>query len=129
MGAVLGLVLELAGTSARQAAGRAARASVWLLLALLSIAVGFAGFVAALWIVLGHRVDPVSAALIMGFLGLVLAGTFALIARARMRGPQQVVALREVEAALQAMMKEDDAGVWTPVLTVALVGFLITRRR
>ena len=129
MGAVLGLVLELAGASARQAVGRAARATVWLVAALICAAIGVAGFAAALWIVLAHRLDPVSAALIMGLLGLVLAGVCALIARAQMRGPRQVLALQEVEAALQAVMKEDGAGVWTPVLAAALVGFLITGRR
>ena len=129
MAAVLGLVLELVGVSARQMAGRVARATVLMAVALVCAAIGLGGLAGALWIVLAHRLDPVSAALILGGLGLGLACGFGLIARAQLRGRRQAVALKEVVAAVAALMQEDGAGVWTPVLTAALVGFLITGRR
>jgi Putative Actinobacterial Holin-X, holin superfamily III len=132
MNILLQLALEMAGLSARQVAARAARTSIILVVALIFMLIGLAGFTAALWIVLAHQTGPAVASLIIGGIGFVLAGILVLVARAGTgsRRTHRADPMQEAERALSDFMADTKgAARWTPLVAAAVIGFLLTRRR
>ena len=128
MWTTLRLVLGLARLSVAQTSSRIAAASGLLALALFFAGIGFTAFTIAFWIWLAHVTNPITAALIIGGAAFMLAAVLILLARskARPRGlfasPQAQSLIAELTAA------RNTAEIWAPLLTVALLGYLLAAK-
>ena len=124
MSALLNLLSGLLRIRAAQAARRFGTASVLMLLAMLFLMIGITGLMGALWIALARLLDPVSAALIIGGGGCVIAAVFLLIAVSAMKSPRPALS-SEIEMLLTNFKSQErGSGMLVQLVGIALLGFL-----
>lgn len=120
----LSLALTLARVLTAQTLRRLGVTLALWALAFVFLTIGVLGLALAAGIALAEALGPLTAALLVGLGGLVLAGVAMLIARSRrhlpqMSGPQT--------ADLSNAFKDPKAavGVWLPLIGLALLGFFL----
>ena len=124
----LRLALTLARLFAAQTLRRLAVTAALLALALLFLLIGLAGLLAALWLWLARVLDPISAALLIGGAGVIMAMLLVLIARNRRPAPGPFASSAADD--LQEALKDQKASlaVWAPLIALALIGFFLGRK-
>lgn len=121
----LRLAAGLARVVASNTTGRIAAVSGLFVLAMLFALIGFAGFGAALWIWLAQVLDPISASLIIGGFGFLLAAVFLLIAQSKAKAPSLLSSPAAQQLLAEFKARETTADVWGPLIGVALIAFIL----
>lgn len=125
MFAALRLLLSLARLSAAQASRRMAVTSGLFAVAMLFALIGLTGFLVALWIWLARVLDPISAALVIGGAGFLIAAILILIARNQKPAPSLFASSEATELLAGFRAKQDTLDIWTPLIGLALLGFFL----
>lgn len=122
MGAAILIVLR--GLAAQTLRRWAVTVMLWVLIAMF-VLLGLMGLGIALWFWLAAHVGPVSAGLIIGAVGFVVAAGLALIVQQRRTAPSPLA------AAIGELSKDRDTQIatWLPLVAMALLGFLLADKR
>ena len=121
----LRLLMALARLSATQTAHRVAVTSGLLAVAMVFALIGCAGFGAAFWIWLARVLDPISAALVIGGVGFVIAAILILVARYRRPAPSPFASPEAMELLAGFRTGQKTLDTWAPLIGLALLGFLM----
>lgn len=119
------LLMALARLSATQTAHRMAVTSALFVVAILFALIGCAGFGAAFWIWLARVLDPISAALVIGGAGFLIAAILILVARYRRPPPSLLQSPEAMELLAGFRTGQKTLDTWTPLIGLALLGFLM----
>lgn len=123
MAAILSLILQLSGISARDVSGRVAGMSVMFVLALGFLLLGLMGLSAAAWLALARVMDPLLAALIMGSVAVITAAILLLVARSQARA--EYLLYGRPKKAAPPPPAPDNLAVLLPLAAMAVLGFLL----
>jgi hypothetical protein len=124
MAAILSLILQLAGISAREVSGRVASLSVMFVLALGFLLLGLMGLSAAAWLALARVMDPLLAALIMGSVAVIIAAILLLVARSHARA--EYLLYGRLKPPATPPPAPDNLAVLLPLAAMAVLGFLLS---
>ena len=122
MAALLSLILQLSGISARAVSGRVAGLSVMFVLALGFLLLGLMGLSAAAWLALARVMDPLLAALIMGSVAVILAAILLLAARSQARADYLLYGRPKTATPPPT---PDNLAVLLTLAALAVLGFLL----
>lgn len=123
MAALLSLILQLSGISARAVCRAASPGCGWMfVLALGFLLLGLMGLSAAAWLALARVMDPLLAALIMGSVAVILAAILLLVARSQARADYLLYGRPKTATPPPT---PDNLAVLLPLAALAVLGFLL----